>query len=110
MFLELISRFEFDFRRRGIFFLNDSNFLVCSKFNNMQQDCPCACAVACLCPHNSISDVVASVTVHDDMQIFLRDVSPKTHETVVEGQRFLQPNIMAIVQRAIRSLYLVLGG
>ena len=27
-FLELISRFEFDFRRRGIFFLNDSNFCV----------------------------------------------------------------------------------
>ena len=35
VFWELISRFEFDFRRRGNYFLNDSNFLVCSKFNRM---------------------------------------------------------------------------
>ena len=36
----------------------------------MQRDCTCACAVACLYPHNSISNVVASVTIHDDMYIF----------------------------------------
>ena len=35
-FLELISRFEFEFCRRGNFFVNDSNFLVCSKFNHTQ--------------------------------------------------------------------------
>ena len=31
----LISRFEFDFRRCGIFF-ERFEFLVCSKFNHMQ--------------------------------------------------------------------------
>ena len=56
-FLELISRFEFDFLRREKFFFERFEFLVCS----------CECAVACLCPRNSISNVVASVTIHDDM-------------------------------------------
>ena len=41
-FLEQISRFEFDFCRRG----NDSMFLVCSKFNHTQCGRTCACAVA----------------------------------------------------------------
>ena len=48
-FLKLIIRFEFDFRRRGNSFFERSEFLVCSKFNHMQRNCPCACAVACLC-------------------------------------------------------------
>ena len=69
-FLELISRFEFDFRRRGIFFLNDSNFLVCSKFNHTQCGRACACAVASLCPQNSNSNVVVSVTIHDDTYMY----------------------------------------
>ena len=34
-FLELVSRFEFDFRRRGNFF-EGFEFLVCSTFNHMQ--------------------------------------------------------------------------
>ena len=80
-FLELISRFEFDFRRRGNFFFkkkNDSNFWCV-------QSSICACAGACLCPHNSISNVVVSVTIHDDTDvyvyiyiIFFRDVCKKT--------------------------------
>ena len=75
-FFELFSRFEFDFRRRGIFF-ERFEFLVCSKFIHMQRDCTCACAVVCDCtcacavaclhPHNSISNVVVSVTIHDEM-------------------------------------------
>ena len=48
---------------------NSNDFLVCSKFNHMQRDCPCACAVACFCPHNSIWNVVASVRIHDHMKI-----------------------------------------
>ena len=40
-------------------------FLVCSKFNHMQRDCTCACAVACLHPRNFIPNVVVSVTIHD---------------------------------------------
>ena len=59
VFLELISRFEFDFLRREFFF-ERFEFLVCS----------CECAVACLCPRNSISNVVVSVTIHDDMFIY----------------------------------------
>ena len=35
--------------------------------------CSCECAVACLCPRNSISNVVASLTIHDDMFIFLKN-------------------------------------
>ena len=58
--LEFISRFEFDFRRRGFFF---------QQFDHTQCGRTCACAVACLFPHNSISNVVASVTIHDDKDI-----------------------------------------
>ena len=62
-FLELISRFEFDFRRCGFFF-EGFEFMVCSKFNHTQ----CALHVhvlwACLCPQNSNSNVVVSVTIH----------------------------------------------
>ena len=56
-FLELISRFEFEFRRRENYFFERFEFLVRS----------CECAVACLCPRNSISNVVASVMIHDDI-------------------------------------------
>ena len=57
-----------------------------SKFNHTQCGRTCARAVACLYPHNSISNVVASVTIHDNMYICVRDVRKK-HQTVVEGQR-----------------------
>ena len=66
-FWELFIRFEIDFRRCGnYFFFERFEFLVCSKFNHTQCCRTCACAVACLYPHNSISNVVASVTIHDD--------------------------------------------
>ena len=45
--------------------------LVCSKFNHTQCGRTCACAVACLCPHNYISNVVVSVTIHDDKCIYI---------------------------------------
>ena len=80
VFLELISRFEFEFRRReNYFFFERFEFLVRS----------CECAVAFLCPRNSISNVVASA-IHDDRNVHF-------NETIVEG-------------RANRSLYLGLGG
>ena len=65
---ELISRFEFDFRRCEFFF-ERFEFLVCSKFNYTQCGRTCACAVVSLYPHNSISNVVASVTIHDDTYV-----------------------------------------
>ena len=46
--------------------------------------------MAWLCPRNSISNVVASLTIHDERNIHF-------NETIVEG-------------RANRSLYLGLGG
>ena len=52
------------------FFLNDSNFW-CSKFKHTQCGGTCACAGACLHPHNLISNVVASVTIHDDTYIYI---------------------------------------
>ena len=67
-FLELISKFEFEFRRRGNFFLKDSTFwCVQSSITHTPCGCPCVCAVACLHPHNSNSKVVASVTNHDNI-------------------------------------------
>ena len=69
-FFELFRRFDFDCRRRGIFFLNDSSFW-CSKFNYMQRDCTCACDLACLHLHNSISNVAVSVTIHDHIYTWI---------------------------------------
>ena len=42
--------------------------------------CSCECAVACLYPHNSSSNVVVSLTIHDDMfmYVFIRDVCKNT--------------------------------
>ena len=70
-FLELICRFEFDFRRPGNYFLKDSNFWCVQSSNthtHTQCGCPCACAVACLHPHNSISNFVVSLTIHDNLK------------------------------------------
>ena len=44
-----------------IFFLEGFEFLVCS----------CECAVAFLCPRNSISNVVVSLTVHDNIYTYM---------------------------------------
>ena len=102
---ELISRFE-DFRRRGKIFLSDSNFLVCSKFNHMQRDCTCACAVACLHPHNSISNVVASVTIHDDKYVYIYNFSEmwqKSMKPLWKVKGFFNRNIMESVLRVNRS-------
>ena len=41
--------------------------------------CSCESAVACLYPRNSISNVVASVTTHDERNIHF-------NETIVEGR------------------------
>ena len=51
------------------FFFERLEFLVCSKFGGARCGRTRACAVACLCPHNSISNVVVSVTIHDDKYI-----------------------------------------
>ena len=44
---------------------------MCSKFNHTQCGRTCACAVACLHPHNSISNVVVSLTIHDNTYIYI---------------------------------------
>ena len=66
--LELFSRFEFDFSSLRKLFFERFEFLACSKFNHTQCGRTCACAVACLCPHNSISNVVVSLTIHDNLR------------------------------------------
>ena len=88
VFWELASRFEFDFRRCG-FFYKRFDFFGVFKFSITH-------SVACFCPHNSFSNVVVFLTIHDIAKIFIGDVYKK-HETIVEG-------------RANRSLYLGFGG
>ena len=80
-FLELISRFEFDSRRRENYFCERFEFLVRS----------CESAVARLCPRNSISNVVASVTTHDDIKKWKR--CSKKHETIVEGHKHIHVHL-----------------
>ena len=70
------------------FFFEGFEFLVCSKFNHTQCGRTCACVVACLHPHNSISNVVASV-IHDDKKYKENHRCTKKHETIVEDQRLL---------------------
>ena len=60
-FLQLISRFEFEFCRCGNYFFEGFEFLVRS----------CECAVACLCPRISISNVAASLTIDDNIYIYI---------------------------------------
>ena len=50
---------------------SDFEYLICSKFNYMQRDCTCACAVARLHPHNYISNVVVSLIIHDNKNVYL---------------------------------------
>ena len=81
---------------------------MCSKFKHMQRDCTCACPVACLYSHNSISNVMVSLTIHEntDIYIFIYQRSLQKHETFVEGPCLFSPNIVESVFRANRSLYL----
>ena len=70
-FGNLLEGSEFEFRRCGFFFFERFEFMVCTKPNDMQRDCTYACAVACLHPHNSVSNVVVSLTIHDNMNIYI---------------------------------------
>ena len=79
------------FRKLSLF--ERFEFLVCSKFNHTQCGRTGACVVACLCPHNSISNVVVSVTIHDNKKTNYRSEGfPRTRKTkkgpvraIVEG-------------------------
>ena len=66
VFLNLLADSNWNFVVAKIIFFGRFEFLVCSKFNHMQCGRTCACAVACLHPHNSISNVVVSLTIHDN--------------------------------------------
>ena len=91
-FGELFSIFEFDFRRfENYYFFERFEFLARPTFNHTQCGRTCACAVACLHPHNYISNVEVSWTIHDDMYIYIgiHKRFAKKHETIVEGQRRL---------------------
>ena len=68
-FLKLTADSNSIFVAAEIFFFERFDFLVCSKFKHTQCGRTCACAVACLYPHSSISNVVAFVTIHDDKYI-----------------------------------------
>ena len=62
-------------------------------FNHTQCGRTCACAVACLCPHNSISNVVVSLNIY----IYIYKMCSEKNETIVEGERLFQPIIMESV-------------
>ena len=64
VFLGLISRFEFEFRRYDNYFFERFEFLVCSKFNHTHHVAVNVCVLWPVCAHNnSLSNVVASVTI-----------------------------------------------
>ena len=75
-FLELISRFEFQFWR-------------------------CPVVVTYLCPENSNSNVVVSLAIHGNIHgtcTHMQKKCGKNHETILEGQKaLLTPNIMESV-------------
>ena len=58
--------------------------------------CSCECAVACLCPRNSISNVVASA-IHDDRNIHF-------NETIVEGRKHIHVRIHVHFHRLTLTL------
>ena len=66
--LELIGRFDFDFRRAEFFFFFERFELLCVQRSITHN---VAVHVPVLCPHNSISNVVVSLTIHDNMYIYL---------------------------------------
>ena len=55
----------------------------------------CECAVAFLCPRNSISNVVVSSMIHDD--IFFKNKNgrnvAKKHEIIVEGHKHIHVHL-----------------
>ena len=51
---------------------------MCSKFNHTQCGRTCACALACLYPHNSISNVMVFLTIHDNMKNYFKDMLQRT--------------------------------
>ena len=61
----------------------------------------CMCCGLFVPIHKSISNVVASLMVHDDIFMYILffklEICSKKHETIAEGQRFFQPNIMESV-------------
>ena len=72
-FLELISRFEFEFCRRGNYIFWTIRIFGGFKVQSQQCSRTCACAAACLWPHNSVSNFVVSVTIHDDMFTYKKE-------------------------------------
>ena len=86
--LELFEQIRIRFSSSRKIFFERFEFLVCSKFNHTHCGRTCACAVACLYPHNSISNVEASVTIHDDthINVFFYEMFAEKRETIVEGQ------------------------
>ena len=81
----------------AIFLFERFELLVCSMFNHMQRDCTCACAVACLHPHNSISNVVVSLTIHNNIHLYLSEMQQKNMKPSWKVKGFLQLNIMESV-------------
>ena len=73
-FLKIICSFEFNFRRCGLIFSDDSNFWCVrgSITHNATED---VIVLWPVCTHNSISNVVVSVTIHDvikmDMYMYM---------------------------------------
>ena len=72
------------------------DFLVCSKFNHMRTGLYMCMCCGLFAPTQFLSNVVVSLTINDNIYTsFIGDV--EKHETIVEGQRRLEPNIMESV-------------
>ena len=69
-FLELISRFEFEFCRCVNYFFEGFDFFGVFKVqSHTMWPYMCLCCGCLVHPHNSISNVVVSLTIHDNVHI-----------------------------------------
>ena len=95
-------------------FSNDSIFWCVRSIT--QCGCTCACAVACLRPHNSISNVVVSVTIHDIIYtgtgcfVYLMGGFLSSYKAGFSKFRFFQRFFFFVRQIPVRILQMLLLG
>ena len=98
-FLELISRFEFDFLRRENYFFERFEFLVCSKFNHTHHVAVHVPLLWPVCAHTipfRMLWCLCRFTI--TFQKYTCKRCCKKHETIVEGHKHIHVRIDVRIQ------------